>query len=531
MPKNRKLQNVIGTEHIKDAAEAEIAAQASGGATVAFKNVAVSGQDNIVADASADTLNIAGAGSVSVTTNAANDTLTITGTDTNTQLSTEQVQDIVGAMFTGNTETGITATYEDSDGTIDLVASGGSPGGSNHQIQFNNGGSFGGDANFTFDDTADAEKVVLEATSSETLLRITQNGEGHALVVEDETNPDNSPFVINKFGRVGIGENAVNNSYSLSTGASGNIRFGTNGFITGGRFLASQNQAPSNPVISRLTDIDTGLYFPGADQIGFSTGGTERLRFGSAGQIGIAGANYGTSGQVLTSGGASGAVSWTTVSGGSAFAPTPQVFRQGSGGSTNPRTTLTALTPYGFPSFSNTNHPTTLQRVFFFPFIAPETVAITKLSVYVSSANASSPNVLLGIYTATEAGSGTTLQRTPNALQMTASVATTSTGYQDATVSAYSGGSTTITEGTLYYAAYARAAATAGGSQLQGVQSASRSQISVSIGNANQVAINNGSGQGGEHSDGDALAASYPSAYPSSKTTSTTTLHIMYRVD
>lgn len=43
-------------------------------------------------------------------------------TDTNTQLSTEQVQDIVGAMFTGNTETNITATYEDSDGTIDLVS-------------------------------------------------------------------------------------------------------------------------------------------------------------------------------------------------------------------------------------------------------------------------------------------------------------------------------------------------------------------------------------------------------------------------
>jgi len=43
-------------------------------------------------------------------------------TDTNTQLSTEQVQDIVGAMFTGNTETNIAATYEDSDGTIDLVS-------------------------------------------------------------------------------------------------------------------------------------------------------------------------------------------------------------------------------------------------------------------------------------------------------------------------------------------------------------------------------------------------------------------------
>ena len=37
--------------------------------------------------------------------------------------TTEQIQDIVGAMFSSNTETGITATYEDSDGTIDLVVS------------------------------------------------------------------------------------------------------------------------------------------------------------------------------------------------------------------------------------------------------------------------------------------------------------------------------------------------------------------------------------------------------------------------
>ena len=36
-------------------------------------------------------------------------------------LTNEQVQDIVGGMLTGNTETGITVTYQDSDGTIDFV--------------------------------------------------------------------------------------------------------------------------------------------------------------------------------------------------------------------------------------------------------------------------------------------------------------------------------------------------------------------------------------------------------------------------
>jgi len=47
--------------------------------------------------------------------------LVVDDLNTDTQLSTEAVQDIVGAMFSGNTETNITATYQDSDGTIDLV--------------------------------------------------------------------------------------------------------------------------------------------------------------------------------------------------------------------------------------------------------------------------------------------------------------------------------------------------------------------------------------------------------------------------
>ena len=47
-------------------------------------------------------------------------TFTNTVSDTNTQLSDEQVQDIVGAMFSGNTETDISAIYQDDDGTIDL---------------------------------------------------------------------------------------------------------------------------------------------------------------------------------------------------------------------------------------------------------------------------------------------------------------------------------------------------------------------------------------------------------------------------
>ena len=42
-------------------------------------------------------------------------------TNTDTQLTEEEVEDFVGGMVTGNTETGITVTYEDSDGTLDFV--------------------------------------------------------------------------------------------------------------------------------------------------------------------------------------------------------------------------------------------------------------------------------------------------------------------------------------------------------------------------------------------------------------------------
>ena len=88
------------------------------GDQLVFKSVA-SDSGTAVADTTTDTLTIAGGSNV--TTSVSGDTLTIASTDTNTQLSTEQVQDIVGAMFSSNTETRISATYEDGDGTIDLA--------------------------------------------------------------------------------------------------------------------------------------------------------------------------------------------------------------------------------------------------------------------------------------------------------------------------------------------------------------------------------------------------------------------------
>ena len=96
-------------------------------------NLSINGSGVLSADASAITVQEEGSSlsTAATTLNFVGSKVTATGTgavktitisDSDTQLTTEQVQDIVGAMFTGNTETNITVTYEDSDGTIDLVA-------------------------------------------------------------------------------------------------------------------------------------------------------------------------------------------------------------------------------------------------------------------------------------------------------------------------------------------------------------------------------------------------------------------------
>ena len=77
-----------------------------------------------------------------------------------------------------------------------------------------------------------------------------------------------------------------------------------------------------------------GICISGYDGVSFSTGSNtknERMRIGSAGQIGIGGANYGTSGQVLTSSGSSSAPSWQTPTAGDITGVTAGSYMTGGG--------------------------------------------------------------------------------------------------------------------------------------------------------------------------------------------------------
>lgn len=211
MPKNRKMQNIIGVEHIRDAAELAIAAQASAGV-----------------------------------------------------------------------------------------------GGSDTQIQYNNGGSIAGISGFTFTDTSGSEQVILSETSDAALFKIEQKGTGACFQVHDQAS-DTSILQVNAGGTVAIGH--------TDSGGGGYGKLQVNG-VTYSNQHASLAGSASGPGFTFGNDQNTGMFSGGTDIIGFSTGGTERLAIGAAGEVLVGGTAAGTSGQVLTSGGDGAAVSWTTAGGG-----------------------------------------------------------------------------------------------------------------------------------------------------------------------------------------------------------------------
>ena len=123
-----------------DVTASAVAFNGSGNVTLSTSLAADSVDSAEIADGAIDTVHI---GDLQVTTakladNAINATkLNISGNGSSGQAilsdgdgsfsygssgkTTEEIQDIVGAMFSSNTETRVTATYQDGDGTIDLV--------------------------------------------------------------------------------------------------------------------------------------------------------------------------------------------------------------------------------------------------------------------------------------------------------------------------------------------------------------------------------------------------------------------------
>ena len=63
--------------------------------------------------------------------------------------------------------------------------------------------------------TASSIAGLFSGTTSSDMVRITQTGDGNALIVEDDNNPDSTPFVVNSLGNVGIGTDTVSPTHKL----------------------------------------------------------------------------------------------------------------------------------------------------------------------------------------------------------------------------------------------------------------------------------------------------------------------------
>ena len=107
----------------------------------------------------------------------------------------------------------------------------------------------------------------------------------------------------------------------VSSGSNSKIKFQRTGTSIGGHIQTrdESNDKGLTYVAQDGNSAKAGHVFI-TDQTSDGSSPQERLRIGSAGQLGIAGANYGTSGQVLTSGGASAAPTWATPSSGLSMA-------------------------------------------------------------------------------------------------------------------------------------------------------------------------------------------------------------------
>jgi hypothetical protein len=169
----------------------------------------------------------------------------------------------------------------------------------------------GGDAYVGSTNTFTANQIISVTDNTNAALRVTQLGDGDALRVEDEANPDSTPFVIKNDGKVGIGVSTP--SYPLD--------------ITLLEATSRIYSTQAGKGAMRLASTTVGTMYVGKDYVGssgwwgnsgeyviagtgdfpmdFHTNSVKRVSITSAGGVsfGSSGTAYGTSGQVLTSNG------------------------------------------------------------------------------------------------------------------------------------------------------------------------------------------------------------------------------------
>ncbi len=277
-----------------------------------FRNITLTGELD------AGSLDVSGDADIDGTLEA--DAITVNGTTL-----TEFIQDTVGGMVTGNTETGIAVSYEDGDGTLDFVVSS-SPtaaddigtGDAAVTIATSTG-------NITFDAQGSDTDIIFKGTdgSSDTTFLTLDGSEAGAatfnsgITLGSSLAANGAPFTISNTSN--------GNNIDIKTTSGGSLVHAVK-IHSGGVFEAKQGAVfneDSNDVDFRVEgNSDANLLFVDAstDRVGIGKSGpselldvdgtlnTTNLKIGGA---------QGSNGQVLTSTGSG--VGWADAGGGGAF--------------------------------------------------------------------------------------------------------------------------------------------------------------------------------------------------------------------
>ncbi len=234
----------------------------------------------------------------------------------NVVLTDEQAQDIVGAMFSSNTETGITATYQDADGTVDLVLDAAQPTvtslGTLTALTVDditiNGSTMNGTGDLTFDAAGDDffftrdggnARGNLQANAEDFSMKCTLNNGDIIFKGIDGGNPITALTL--DMGEAGAAtfNSTVNgltlasggitgpdsSNFTLNTANSVRINIDSNASATGESFIVGHNQTAINQSNILFRVQDSGYAeFTGASDL--------RVTFGSTGTAGNNDANW-----------------------------------------------------------------------------------------------------------------------------------------------------------------------------------------------------------------------------------------------
>jgi hypothetical protein len=248
----------------------------------------------------------------------ADGSITIASTDTNTQLSQEQVEDYVGGMVSGNTETLIGVTYDDVNGKLNFVVDNDLSNYDNstsgfitatltqEQVEDYVGGMLDGTETFinvSYDDTdgnIDFVVPVLDeddmasnsaahlATQQSIKAYIDAGGGGGSVAADDITTGDAAVTIATSTGNITVDAQG-NDTDIIFKGTDGGVdtTFLTLDGSAAGRAtfngtIITSNGTTSNPSYTFSGDTNTGMLLNHTAAIGFVTNGGERVSIDGA---------------------------------------------------------------------------------------------------------------------------------------------------------------------------------------------------------------------------------------------------------